>query len=387
MHKPNITIVPLKGRNPEIRYTDRIGKRRRISAGSKKKADVERKVKEIEARLLLDQPVETQRSIKKTKSSSGANIPWSEFSADYRHLKLANLRNKTQDSDESRLDCLDRILGRTPIGVVASKERLAEVKQQLLRGEGSRKGNRRKKTTVNSYLRFLQAALNWAHDEMGWLESSVKIPKFKTDDDGGEAKGRPITEDEFHAMVEAVPKVIRHKPEEYILLVKGMYYTGLRLDESMNFTFNDRSKIHVVESPSGLLIELPAKWQKNAKRQTIATIPDFHNLINKLPEEQRTGFVFNPAKRDAKPGRPTAGVVGNALTDIGEAAKIVVNDDGGYAGAHSLRRGFAQRMADLGMAPKDLKDVMRHASIETTMKYYTGKNAAAANERIGKLFG
>ena len=388
MHKPNVTVVPLRGRNPEIRYTDRNGKRKRISAGSNKKSDIERKVKEIEARLLLDQPVENQRiKAKKLKATSGASTPWVDFSANYRHLKLENLRGKTQDSDEPKLACFDRIFGRTPIGVVASKERLAEVKQQLLRGEGSKKGHPRKRTTVNSYLRLLQSTLNWAHKEMGWLPSVVDVPMFKTDDDGGEARGRPVTEAEFQAMVDAVPRVIRYKPEEYQLLIRGLYFTGLRLDESMHFTFDDPYEIHVKATKGGPAIVLPAKWHKKGKRRTIATIPDLRNLLEAIPTANRTGFVFNPAKRDAMPGRPTTGIVGKAITDIGEEAGIVVNDDGGFAGAHSLRRGFAQRMADLGMTPKDLKDIMRHSSIETTLKYYTKVDTAAANERIEKLFG
>jgi integrase len=45
-----------------------------------------------------------------------------------------------------------------------------------------------------------------------------------------------------------------------------------------------------------------------------------------------------------------------------------------YASAHDLRRAFGERWAARIM-PAQLKELMRHESIETTLRYYVGTNA------------
>src|SRR5262249_8398083 len=48
-----------------------------------------------------------------------------------------------------------------------------------------------------------------------------------------------------------------------------------------------------------------------------------------------------------------------------------------YASAHDLRRSFGERWAARVM-PQILMQLMRHASIDTTLRYYVGQNAEKA---------
>ena len=48
-----------------------------------------------------------------------------------------------------------------------------------------------------------------------------------------------------------------------------------------------------------------------------------------------------------------------------------------YASAHDLRRSFGERWA-AKLMPVQLKELMRHESIETTLRFYVGRNAEAA---------
>jgi integrase len=66
---------------------------------------------------------------------------------------------------------------------------------------------------------------------------------------------------------------------------------------------------------------------------------------------------------------------------IGKAARVVVDERvrgeevrTKYASAHDLRRSFDERWA-LRVMPQVLMELMRHESIETTQKYYVGRNA------------
>ena len=80
------------------------------------------------------------------------------------------------------------------------------------------------------------------------------------------------------------------------------------------------------------------------------------------------------------------------LSAIGERAGIVVDrrkkrvkgqavEVVKYASAHDLRRAFGERWASRIM-PKNLQELMRHESIETTMKYYVGRNAEATADLL-----
>jgi integrase len=67
----------------------------------------------------------------------------------------------------------------------------------------------------------------------------------------------------------------------------------------------------------------------------------------------------------------------------------VVDPDGGktkYASAHDLRRSFGFRWSEHVM-PAQLKELMGHESISTTMKYYVGRNAENTATALYKAVG
>jgi integrase len=57
-----------------------------------------------------------------------------------------------------------------------------------------------------------------------------------------------------------------------------------------------------------------------------------------------------------------------------------------FASAHDLRRSFGLRWARVLM-PNDLMVLMRHETIETTMKFYVGQNAQETAELLWKVVG
>ena len=80
-------------------------------------------------------------------------------------------------------------------------------------------------------------------------------------------------------------------------------------------------------------------------------------------------------------------MVSRLICKIGKAAGVKVNTSTKqdpktgqskrvvkYASAHDLRRSFGERWSARIMPP-DLMVLMRHESIETTLRYYVGRNA------------
>jgi len=69
------------------------------------------------------------------------------------------------------------------------------------------------------------------------------------------------------------------------------------------------------------------------------------------------------------------------ISKIGKAAGVKVAEKSNgklkYATAHDLHRAFGLRWA-MRVMPNVLMELMRHQRIETTMKYYVGRNAQTA---------
>ena len=76
---------------------------------------------------------------------------------------------------------------------------------------------------------------------------------------------------------------------------------------------------------------------------------------------------------------------------MGERAGIKVMTDARtgkvkHASAHDLRRSFGERWASRVM-PQTLMVLMRHESIETTLRYYVGRNAETTAETLYQAMG
>ena len=102
-----------------------------------------------------------------------------------------------------------------------------------------------------------------------------------------------------------------------------------------------------------------------------------------VADSDRRGYVFRPG------GIPrTRTRVGKKVSAIGKAAGVVTDHREKdrqkiFATAHDLRRSFGFRWSRRAM-PAVLRELMRHESLETTMRYYAGVNAEATADELWK---
>jgi integrase len=83
----------------------------------------------------------------------------------------------------------------------------------------------------------------------------------------------------------------------------------------------------------------------------------------------------------------TSARAGRVISEIGELAGVLVNKaEGKFATAHDLRRSFGTRWAPR-VKPATLQLLMRHRSIETTMKYYVSQNADEVAHELWSEYG
>jgi integrase len=134
------------------------------------------------------------------------------------------------------------------------------------------------------------------------------------------------------------------------------------------------------------MLSVAMDYEKGFRDRLLPLTPDFAAFVLRVPESRRTGFVFNPV---GERGRAVRGddYVGGIISEIGKASKVIVDHrKQKYASAHDLRRSFGSRWARRVM-PQTLKDLMRHADIATTMKYYVDLNADETASDLWKNFG
>ena len=185
--------------------------------------------------------------------------------------------------------------------------------------------------TVNSSMGVVMAFVRYCarHD---WID---KVPCLEKLDVDNRMKGRPITEEEFEAMLQAVPKVVGEKAtDSWRHVLQIIWTTAFRVGDVMNFSWNDKSQIHPLwpddrrEHPT---IAIPSK-QKNRKNQEVPMLPELEELMKSVPGRYRVGWVANPLPIDSENvfvERPTLAELKNLskkLSNVAIARKFDVSE-------------------------------------------------------------
>lgn len=125
------------------------------------------------------------------------------------------------------------------------------------------------------------------------------------------------------------------------------------------------------------MLRIPAELKKGNEDRLLPMSPEFAEFLLKVPAGRRVGRVFRLSNLRIQDARPSVEWVSRIISRIGKAAKVNTAPKTGkvkFASAHDLRRSFGERWARRVM-PQVLKQLMRHKSIDTTMKFYVGQNA------------
>lgn len=238
----------------------------------------------------------------------------------------------------------------------------------------------RSENTVRSHIRTFRALLRWSVDQ-GYLAEMPRLPKSARGSAGQPHRGRPLTDDEFSHLLSVVDQVVEPQfADSWRQLLRGLWLSGLRLGEALRLSW-DTDGLVVVDlesSKHGRLIFRSA-GQKSRKNQTVPITPEFREFLSSIPASERSGPVFSPFVRY---GRRTASTsqASHVISTIGEKSGIQT-DPGRFATAHDLRRSFGLRWSKLVM-PAVLQQLMRHASITTTMQYYAQADADRWAEEV-----
>ena len=307
---------------------------------------------------------------------------WEAFREAYENGKVFNLRDRTAEKICSTFNMVEELMKPDSVKRI-TRPWLTEFQKRLLNAG-------RSPATVESHCRHLKAAMNWARDEK-IIQTVPQFPKLNKVRSAKVMKGRPITGEEFDRLILAVDTLLKmpadpklevrqrkeNQRESVKFLLRGLWLSGLRLGEALSLTWDQWADgIRVDMSGDHVFLLIPAESEKGGQDRTYPVTPDFAELLRSVPESQRSGFVFNPILHRGDSRRLNS--VSDLIRKLGKSAQIKVDEKGGqaiWASAHDLRRAFGARWARR-VSSMVLKDLMRHASVSTTEKYYVGINAA-----------
>ena len=250
---------------------------------------------------------------------------------------------------------------------------------------------KKSESTIKSYLAQLKAMLRWGVGQK-LLPECPLIPSIRRAKKSGGAspmKGRPITGEEFERMLEAVPGVVGDQAAPaWRHYLRGLWTSGLRLQESLEVYWDREDKLHPILPKPGKglpVLRILAELEKGHSDRLLPIAPEFAVFLLETPEAERTGPVFRLPKQKCRNIDARAEWAGRVISSIGAKAGVIVHKDPTdpgkkkFASAHDLRRAFGSRWAERVM-PAVLQQLMRHESIETTLRYYVGLNAERTAE-------
>lgn len=262
-----------------------------------------------------------------------------------------------------------------------------------------------KEATIGTYLKHLRACLGWARNEIKIIREvpTIKVP-YAVKKDRKDMKGRPITKEEIGRLNDKFAEIVEpQNAANWIFASNLIQTTGLRLEETMSIDWDDPDSIHI-ERLDGRrpLMVFPEGSHKAQVYAEVPLIPEAVELLRSVPEDQRTGPVVS--LRGSQRRYKTADAVGKVFCEAGRQAGIVVekrarraradDEERGikagqwlpkFASAHDIRRSFGDAMSYLVM-PVVLMKLMRHQSIDTTMKYYIGRNTERLANEVWDAF-
>lgn len=231
--------------------------------------------------------------------------------------------------------------------------------------------------------------MKWAW-EQEYIKTIPRFPAEKRNAAKGKKhmKGRPITLEEFERMLDAC----EYASLRYLL--NGLWLSGLRIGEALALTWDQWADgIRILVEDGNVYLLIDAEDQKNRETELYPVVDEFAAFLLKTPQDDRQGFVFNVCGPKGIVSR-RVDTVSDWIVKIGEAAGVKVDikkkrvdgrlqDVVSWASAHDLRRSFGNRWAQV-FPPMVLRDLMRHASVETTEKFYVGINARKTIETMRK---
>ena len=326
---------------------------------------------------------ELEQLLRRGVAAIPSELSWESFRERYEKEHVSGLAADTAAKVGTIANYVEEYIG---------PRRLHDVTgEQISRLAARLREEKKSESTIKSYLGQLKAMLRWGVSQK-LLPECPPIPtirRAKKSSGATPMKGRPITGEEFERMLKVTPDVVGHEAAPaWRHYLHGLWVSGLRLSESLELYWDREDKLHPILPKPGKglpVLRILAELEKGHADRLLPIAPEFAVFLLETPEAERTGRVFKLPKEKFRTVEARGNWAGRTISSIGKKAGVIVRTDPvdpkkkKYASAHDLRRAFGTRWAERVM-PAVLQALMRHESIETTLRYYVGANAERTAE-------
>lgn len=188
-------------------------------------------------------------------------------------------------------------------------------------------------------------------------------------------KGEVYSIDEIEHMLVVLPE-----PSRTIIAVAAL--TGLRLSELRGLRWRDYDGETLTVSRSVWRTHVqPTKTEASA--DTVPVLPLLQRVFKvhrtKVKDSSPEAYVFAGERRGAPLN--LANLAARVIKPTLEKADVSRN----WKGWHAFRRGLASTLYSLGVPPKTIQAIMRHADIGTTLGYYIQTPTEETRDAISKI--
>lgn len=381
MKRISVSVIRRQGKpNYYLRWKDPLTGRRKEKASDVPVGNDTKRDRAAAARAAG----ELEKELNDGSYREPSKVTWGELRERFLEEHCGGLKETTGPRYAAAFNVFERTAG------INGETKLVEITaERISRFIAEKRKEGRPEATLSGYVRHLKKPLNWAV-EVGLLRERPKMPKIKRDAAKQKVmKGRPITTEEFERLLAAAPSVVGDKAAaSWDFYLRGLWWSGLRRTESLELNWDGDEGLVLILAGRQSLLRIPGDNEKGAKNRLMPVAPEFVTFLEAAPERHRRGKVFRPLRPTGYPA--SVNKASRIGTEIGEAAGVVTNVDPktgekSFAALHDLRRAFGERWARRVM-PADLQVLMRHESIDTTMKYYVGQNAQATSKTLWRAF-
>jgi integrase len=296
-----------------------------------------------------------------------SKLDWSRFRELFEQEYLPGLRPRSREKYATVLDVFEEIVNPEKLRAVTARTVALFVKGMR---ERPRKGGKvgLAPWTVKNYLIALKTALGYAVEQklLPGLPSypTIKVPKKEP---------QPIPVESFEKLLEKATDPL------WRAYLHCGWWGGLRLSEARHLRWKASDEWPWVDFAQNRVV-LPAVFAKGSEDQWVPLHPVLREALEALPQAAAEVFPF----RSRRTGKPLSrNSISNLVLHMAKQAGVKLS-------MHKLRKGFGCRAAKMlgkGGAAM-LHELMRHASMQTTMDFYVSvDDAKQADDLTGVTVG
>jgi len=236
-----------------------------------------------------------QAELESGLSPRGGRMAWETFRERYETEYVPSLSKESAAKIQVVFGLVSRVLHTKCL------RDLGEQQISHLAAELRREG--KSESTIHSYLATLKAILNWGREQklISTCPGFPRIKRRRKSGSGDLMKGRPPAEEEFDRMLSAISPVVgEHGAGAWSRYLQGLWLSGLRLRESLDFWWDREDRMHPVFPHRGHpYFRVFAETEKGHTDRHLPMTPDFVEFLLQTPPSEREGRVFKlPGMRE-----------------------------------------------------------------------------------------